>query len=431
MSLISELRERYRENDKPCLLSRSAQLRPGDLLSPDAEVAREVKEGDVVALIGDFDARSIRRLLTLVERRAIVVPLTESTRSQHEYFFDAAHVNVVIDGDNIHRRQPPPHPLIEELHARRHPGLVLFTSGTTGAPKAILHDFEKFLVRYRTPRPTLRTLSFLLFDHIGGINTLFHTLYNRGTVIFPSSRRVEDIVRDINDFDVELLPTTPTFLRMMLISGIIERVKMPSLKLITYGTERMDEPTLKQLCALLPDVDFRQTYGMSELGILRVKSVARDSLWMFVGGEGVETKVENGVLKIRARNRMMGYLNAESPFDADGWYDTKDMVEVREDGAIRIIGRTTEWINVGGEKVLPEVIEKAALEYPGILLAQARGVENPITGQHIELLCEVAEGADLDRKAIRKWLRERLPAAFVPHRIRLGGVKVSHRFKKL
>lgn len=431
MSLISELQERYRDNDDPCLLSRQAQLRPSDLLELDADVADMVRPGDVVALIGDFDAQSIRRLLTLVERKAIVVPLAESTRSQHEYFFEAAHVNVVMDGDNILRRDPPPHPLIEQLRAREHPGLVLFTSGTTGLPKAILHDFEKFLVRYRTPRPTYRTLNFLLFDHIGGINTLFHTLYNRGTVIFPSSRRVEDIVRDINDFDVELLPTTPTFLRMMLISGILERVKMPSLKLITYGTERMDEPTLKQLCALLPDVDFRQTYGMSELGILRVKSVARDSLWMFVGGEGVETKVEDGVLKIRARNRMLGYLNAESPFDEDGWYDTKDVVEVRDDGAIRIVGRTTEWINVGGEKVLPEVIEKAALEHPEIKLAQAKGVENPITGQHIELLCELVDGATLDKKAIKAWLRERLPAAFVPHRIRLGKITVSHRFKKL
>ena len=64
----------------------------------------------------------------------------------------------------------------------------------------------------------------------------------------------------------------------------------------------MDQPTLDELCKLLPQVDFRQTFGMSELGILRVKSEARDSLFMKIGGEGVETRVVNNVLQIRSAN---------------------------------------------------------------------------------------------------------------------------------
>lgn len=432
MTLIRELQDRYRDNDEPCLLSRTVDLRPSDLLNSEASVADAVEPGDVVALVGDFDDRSIRRLLTVIDRRAILVPLTASTRPQHEYFMDAAHVDVIIDGDQIRRRtKPPRHELIESLRQLDHPGLVLFSSGTTGMPKAILHDFEKFLVRFRTPRPTFRTLNFLLFDHIGGINTLFHTLYNRGTVIFPTSRKAGDIVSDIENYDVELLPTTPTFLRMLLISEALEGANLSSLKVITYGTERMDEPSLQRLCALLPNVDFRQTYGMSELGILRIKSVARDSLWMMVGGEGVETKVVDGVFKIRASNRMVGYLNADSPFDRDGWYDTKDLVDARDDGAVRITGRTTDWINVGGEKVLPEVIEAAALEHPDVLLAHAMGVDNPITGQHIELLCQPAEDRALTRRDMKAWLANRLPESLLPQRIKIGDINVSHRFKRM
>ena len=170
---------------------------------------------------------------------------------------------------------------------------------------------------------------------------------------------------------------------------------------------------------------------MSELGILRVKSVSRDTLWMQVGGEGVETKVVDGVLKIRSKTRMIGYLNAPTPFDADGWYDTKDLVETRDDTAIRIVGRTTEWINIGGEKVLPEVIEKAALQHPAVLHAQAKGVANPITGQHIELLIEPREGHSVDRSAFKVWLGPRLPLSFQPQRIKVGKITVSHRFKKL
>ncbi|MCF6303332.1 MAG: long-chain fatty acid--CoA ligase, partial [Devosiaceae bacterium] len=404
MSLIAEIQDRYQDSDEPCLLSRTTELRPSDILQIDQQVANAISPGDVVALIGDFDAVSIRRLLTIIDKKAILVPLSASTRPQHEYFFEAAHVDIIIDGDKITRRaKQDAHPMIESLRNLNHPGLVLFSSGTTGLPKAILHDFETFLVRFRTPRPTFRTLNFLLFDHIGGINTLFHTLYNKGTVIFPTSRQVKDIIADIVEFDVELLPTTPTFLRMMLISGILDQNELAPLKVITYGTERMDEPSLQRLCNELPNVAFRQTYGMSELGILRVKSVARDSLWMLVGGEGVETKIIDGILKIRPQNRMVGYLNAPSPFDENGWYDTKDLVETRDDGALRVVGRTTDWINIGGEKVLPGVIEKAALEHSDILLAQAKGVDNPITGQHIELLCQPAEGIEIKRRDMKAW----------------------------
>jgi long-chain acyl-CoA synthetase len=145
---------------------------------------------------------------------------------------------------------------------------------------------------------------------------------------------------------VEVLPTTPTFLRMMLMSGLIPAHVPASLKIITYGTERMDQPTLDALCAALPEVDFRQTFGMSELGIVRVKSEARNSLFMQIGGEGVKTRVVDGVLEIYSETRMLGYLNAPNPFDNDGWYNTKDQVVTRN-GFYKVTGRSSDLINVG------------------------------------------------------------------------------------
>lgn len=434
MSLIDELRERYQDSDEPCLISRTSSLRPSEVLVTDEDVDEFVNAGDVVALIGEFDAPSIRRMLTIISNKAIYVPLTAATTPQHEYFFDAAKVDVVIRADGSMtrlREHHADHPMLNSLRELNHAGLVLFSSGTTGQPKAILHDFDKFLVRFRTPRKTFRMLNFLLFDHIGGVNTMFHTLFNKGVVIMPSGRTVTGIIQDIFDFDVEVLPTTPTFLRMMLLDGSIEDIELPSLKLITYGTERMEESSLQRITKVLPNVDFRQTFGMSELGIMRVKSVARDSLWMHVGGEGIETKIVDGVLKIRAVNKMVGYLNAESPFDEEGWYDSKDIVENRDDGAIRVVGRTTEWINIGGEKVLPEVIENAALQHPDVLFAYAKGKPNPITGMHAELTCQLVESSETTRKELKLWMREKLPSAFLPQRIRVGEVGVNHRFKKM
>jgi len=431
MELLKELADRSASRKGPFLIAGDFELTFADLLATDETDIRSIRSGNVVALIGDFDARSLATLLRLIDRGAILVPLTEATHPEHEYFFDAASVDFVIEGKAVRRRSEVQgtHPLLAHLRQAGHPGLVLFSSGTTGRPKAILHDFTNFLARYRTPRPTLRTLNFLLFDHIGGINTFFHTIFNGGQVVAPSGRAPEIVAANISDYGVELFPTTPTFLRLMLLEGVLDASKLQNLKVITYGTERMDQPTLDRLCDALPHVDFRQTFGMSELGILRVKSKARNSLWMTVGGEGVETKVVNDVLFIRSQNRMLGYLNAPSPFDADGWYDTGDLVE--QDGPfLKIVGRSQQIINVGGVKVLPAEVERVALLHPDVLRAKARGVPNPLTGQHIEVTCQPRPGTQLDRNLLRAHFRQHLSELLRPQSIRIGEVAVSHRHKQ-
>jgi long-chain acyl-CoA synthetase len=430
MELLAELVSRN-SSSQPFLIGPDTQLTVDDLLSNQAIDLAQVHPGEVVALVGDFDARSLSTMLRLIDLGVILVPLTKATAPEHEYYFAAADVDIVIDGNGLRRRKTASsaNPLLVELRKAGHPGLVLFSSGTTGRPKAILHDFTRFLARYRTPRPTLRTLNFLLFDHIGGVNTLFHTLFNGGLVVAPSGRTPQAIAADIGRHRIELLPTTPTFLRLMLLEGVPEAADLSSLKVVTYGTERMDESTLERVCRALHDVDFRQTYGMSELGILRVKSRARNSVWMLVGGEGVETRIVEGVLQIRSSNRMLGYLNAPSPFDAEGWYDTGDIVE--QDGEyIKVVGRSKEVINVGGVKVLPAEVERVAMLHPDVLRAKARGVANPITGEHIEVICEAASGKQLDRHVLRVHFQQHLAESVRPHVIRIGEVAINHRYKQ-
>jgi long-chain acyl-CoA synthetase len=430
MKLLERLNQIWEGIDCPFLIHNGKELKFSQFASQNPVDLSLVKPGDVVAIIGDFDPTSILTLLRLIDIGVIVVPMTAETAHEHEYFYESAYVDVIIANGEVQRRQHTgSHELIQLLRDKFHGGLVLFSTGTTGRPKAILHDLTFFLKRFETPRPALRTINFLLFDHIGGINTLLHTLFNKGVVIVSDDRTVDSILSTCLKHAVEVLPTTPTFLRMMLMSGAVP-TKVPScLKIITYGTERMDQPTLSEFCKLLPNVDFRQTFGMSELGIVRVKSVARDSLFMKIGGEGVETRVVDNVLQIRSQSRMLGYLNAPSPFDAEGWYDTKDIVE-EENGCYKIVGRISDVINVGGLKFMASEVERVALNYPHVSLVKAYAKQNPITGQHVELTVEPTKEGLVDKDSLMIYLKSKLLPHMVPKRLRIEAVSVGHRFKR-
>ena len=217
---------------------------------------------------------------------------------------------------------------------------------------------------------------------------------------------------------------------MLLLSDMINKDFPPSLKIITYGTERMDQVTLDQLCEALPDIDFRQTYGMSELGILRVKSAGRDSLFMKVGGENTETKILNGTLHIKTKNRMLGYLNDESPFDEEGWYDTKDLVE-EKDNYFKILGRANDVINVGGLKFFPSEVERVVLLFDGIQLCKVEGKNNPISGQHVELVVQPEDSNYFSLDALKSYLVSKLPNHMMPRKIAIANVKIGTDIKGL
>jgi len=428
--LLDKLAALWEGIEYPFLIHKGSELKFSEIATQQPVDLSVVKAGDVVALIGDFNPPSILTLLRLIDLETIVVPLTIETVHEHDYFLTTAFVDVVIqNGIATRRPRQKVHPLLELLRNKQHAGLILFSTGTTGRPKAILHDLSLFLTRFDTPRPTLRTINFLLFDHIGGINTLLHTLFNKGVVIAPEARTVDSVLATCHRYNVEVLPTTPTFLRMMLMSGAIPDKVPTSLKVITYGTERMDQPTLDELCRLLPQVDFRQTFGMSELGIVRVKSAARNSLFMQIGGEGVTVRVKDNVLQIKSESRMLGYLNAELPFDSEGWYDTKDIVAVEND-SYKVVGRVSDVINVGGLKFMASEVERVALEFPGVALVKATGKQNPITGQHVELLVQPVLGTELVKDKLMAYLKDKLQSHMVPKRIRIEDVAVGHRFKK-
>jgi long-chain acyl-CoA synthetase len=399
----------------------------------------EIAAGTIVILEADFSPNAIALFLALIESACIVVPLTPAVGAKRDEFVQIAEGEACItldeqDHADITRLgRVASHDLFAKLRLLNHAGLILFSSGSTGQSKAALHDMVLLLEKFKVPRHQLRTVSFLLYDHIGGINTMLYTLCNGGCLVTVRDRSPDSVLSAIDAHRVELLPTSPTFINLILISEAYKRYQLDSLQTLTYGTEPMPETTLRRFHQLFPRIRLVQTYGLSEVGILRSKSKSADSLWVKVGGEGFETRVINGILHVRATSAMLGYLNAPSPFTEDGWMNTGDRVEV-EGEYVRFLGRQSEIINVGGEKVYPAEVESVIQELDNVAEVTVFGEKNPITGNIVCAVVSLAGGEDhkLFVKRLKKFCGERLQNYKVPVKVLISNEELHNaRFKKV
>lgn len=399
-----------------------------------------IAQGSIVGLESDFSPETIAILFTLIEKDVIVVPLDINHTHKNSKKIEIAQLDYlikVLQEDKIIITEMSPliaekNKLYKIIQQRGIPGLVLFTSGSSGEPKGALHDFSKLLAKFQVKRNALLTINFLLFDHWGGLNTLFHVLSNGGTVVILDNRSPDYVCGMIEKYKAELLPTSPTFLNMMILSRAYERHSLKSLKVISYGAEPMPESLLKHLNTLFPDIKLQQTYGLIELGVLRSQSQGNGSLWVKIGGEGYQTRVADGILQIKSDSAMLGYLNAESPFTEDGWFITGDSVE--EDGEyLKILGRKSEMINVGGEKVFPQEVENVILEIPGVEDVVVYAENNALTGKIVcaRIKYDGAESKSEIVKKVKTYCRTRLESFKVPVKIELAeNTFESERFKK-
>jgi len=375
--------------ENQAILSSEFSLTCGQLLAltnkfTDWLDGKKIPAGAIVSFDGDYSPESVALFLALAKNRNIVVPLSKDSKQNFVEFrgIAASEYDISLVGKeailNKTGRQAF-HEIYQKLRQNNTPGLVLFSSGSTGKSKAIVQDLEKLMCKFKTPRKALRMLIFLQLDHIGGVNSLLFSLANGGTVIVADNRTPESVCQAIESFKGEVLPTSPTFLNLLILSKAYEQYDISSLKLMTYGTEPMQTSTLSRLNELFPNITLQQTYGLSEVGILRSKSRSSGSLWMKVGGSEFVTKIVNGTLWVKSDSAMLGYLNSPSPFDDEGFLDTEDMVE--QDGEwIRILGRKSEIINVGGVKVFPAEVESILLEMDNIEDVVVFGGTHPITG---------------------------------------------------
>jgi acyl-CoA synthetase (AMP-forming)/AMP-acid ligase II len=405
--------------------------------------SNSVSAGEVVAILSDFSPNSIAFFLALMVNRNILVPINVSDLAELEIKLLEAQVDMVITlpehlpPDIKKRVSGPKHLLIQELQKSSNAGLILFSSGSTGKPKAMLHHLDQLVEAYRDKKPkSLNILMFLLFDHIGGIDSLFRALSIGATLTIPENRDPLYIAQLIESQQVTVLPASPSFLSLFLLSQANQQYELSSLRIIGYGAEPMPETLLTKLKAAFPHVSLQQKFGTSETNAVKITSESSDSLYFKFDDPNVEYQIIEGELWLKSKSQVLGYLNYETKdFTEDQWFRTGDLVETIEDGYLRIIGRLNDLINVGGQKVFPIEVENVLLEMPEVADCLVYGESNPLLGQIVvaDIVVNTASETHEDlKKQIRQACKTQLEAYKIPSKIKIvDGIQTGNRLKRV
>lgn len=404
-----------------------------------SDLETQIPTNSVVAILGDYSFENIALFMALFEHKCVIVPITSNVKTVQDEYIKESFCQYVFEFNNKeflikNVALDSIHPMIETLQKNQHSGLVLFSSGSTGKPKAMIHNLDTLIDSYSNKRPkAMNMLVFLMFDHIGGLNTLFNALCMGACLIIPKNKEPKTICELIAKYKIMVLPSSPTFLNLILISGEHKNYDLSTLRMITYGTETMQESLLLRLKEQFPKVKFLQTFGTSETGISTTASKSSESLYMKLDDANCEYKIVDNELYLRSKTQVLGYLNASmDAFTSDGWFKTGDLVETTEDGYVKIIGRSKEVINVGGQKVLPAEVESTLLTIPGIDDCLVYGVANAITGQTV--VCDVVLSLKDEniKKTIRSFCKDKLDAFKIPTKVNVvEKTNFSERFKKM
>ncbi len=435
--LENRLGEHANTGTSPAVICAGQELSYPQLLDKTADYAAQlsaagVGAADPVLLSCGFGVDAIACFLALLRLDAIaVLAAPDDPRVEQKLAASQAKLHLefplageaLISGQEVRATDAANLPLVRELSASGHPGFVIFSSGSTGEPKAVLHDAQRFTAHLEKVQKAKSTIGFLAFDHIAGVDTLLYTLFAGGTLVVPEDRSPKAVCQAVEAYKAQVLPVSPSFLKLLLVSPALEAHDLSSLEVITFGSEPPDPAVTEKLAKLLPNADLLQKYGTSEFGAPRSKTKPGDSRWIKLTSDDFAVRVVDGVMWVKASGTMLGYLNATDPAEQDGWFCTGDRVE--QDGDwLRILGRDSDLINVGGEKVFPAEVETVVESLPGVLECAVTGESHPLLGTVVvatvrltdELLAEELSDAALKQR-VRKHCRGQLPRYAIPVKV--------------
>ncbi len=296
---------------------------------------------------------------------------------------------------------------------------VLFTSGSSGDPKAVLHTFKAHWMNAKGAGQVIpfaagdRWLMALPLHRISGIAVIFRALYGRGAMVLPGKN-----FPDIADAILKYKPThislvSSQFLRLL---EVLPQEAWKPLKAVLIGGAPVPERLMERAAQYSLPVFL--TYGMTETGSQIATSPLNEA--RECGGARVipfrEVNLINGEICVRGDILFKGYIDGddtEIPLDENGWFHTGDEGTFAPP-FLTVTGRRDRMFISGGENVFPEVIEKALLSLDQVVSARVEPKDDPLFGRVSKAYIRLKQGVAFDDTQFKRLLKERLFPFQVP-----------------
>uniref|UniRef100_UPI003F9B609C class I adenylate-forming enzyme family protein n=1 Tax=Mycobacterium sp. TaxID=1785 RepID=UPI003F9B609C len=327
--------------------------------------------------------------------------------------------------------------------------IVLFTSGTTSQPKAVelshnnLTSYVTGTVEFESADAEDAALICVPPYHIAGVGAALSNLYAGRKMVYLPNFDPEEWVRLVNAEQVTTATVVPTMLDRIVTVLEMNGHELPSLRNLAYGGSKVGLPLVRRALELLPGVGFVNAYGLTEtsstIAVLtpddhRAAHSASDAAIVKRLGSvgqpvpGIELQIrdedsnvvgpgETGELFVRGEQVSGRYTGIGSVLDENGWFPTKDIAMLDEEGYLFIGGRSDDTIIRGGENIAPAELEEVLIEHSHVRDVAVVGVEDPEWGQAIVAVVVPAVGIDPDPEELREHVRKSLRGSRTPDRV--------------
>ena len=290
--------------------------------------------------------------------------------------------------------------------------ITIFTSGTTGQPKRVVHTVATLARNVRRGEQYKEHVWAYAYNptHMAGTQVFFQALMNQSTMVNVFGEPREIVYQQIERYGITHISATPTFYRMLM---PFEKA-YPSVKRVTLGGEKSDKQLYEHICKIFPNAKVNNVYASTEAGSL---FAAKDDCFLIPANIRDKFRVVNDELLIHK-----SLLGQSDSFAFDGeYYHSGDLIEwVNEaEGLFRFKSRKNELINVGGYKVNPGEVEDAINAIEGVQQSLVYGRANSILGNIVVAEVKLVEGASLTDLEIRKVLASQLQDFKVPRKIQI------------
>jgi long-chain acyl-CoA synthetase len=364
---------------------------------------------------------------------------------------EQATVRVVMESDDFLTAARSSEPATEDL-AFPDPdsvAIVLFTSGTTSQPKAVelshnnLTSYVTGTVEFESADASDAALICVPPYHIAGVGAALSNLYAGRKMVYLPNFDPEEWVRLIDAEHVTTATLVPTMLDRVVTVLEAGGQGLPSLRNLAYGGSKVGLPLVRRALELLPDVGFVNAYGLTEtsstIAVLTpddhraaqsasVAAVARRLGSVGQPVPGIELQIrddegavlppgETGELFVRGEQVSGRYTGIGSVLDENGWFPTKDIAVLDEDGYLFIGGRSDDTIIRGGENIAPAELEEVLIEHPHVRDVAVVGIEDPQWGQAIVAVVVPKPGVEPDPEELREHVRKSLRGSRTPDRV--------------